>query len=165
MKRLLTSVLFLSACLCAHADSVNALRRDRVLTKKCETCHTRTSPGIVHDWEKSLHAKAKVTCIDCHETPHRESFVTLSSKLAKVATKDTCALCHSAEHETFVGPKVAMTPRLHGASGFSLNKPHEKVECSKCHKEFGKREALAEGPRLATEFAALFPGRALRQPL
>ena len=96
MRIWLFAVLSLVACVSADAGNPRGSTRDRVMARKCEACHARTSPGIVHDWEKSLHAKAKVTCMDCHEAEktdadaraHEGSYIS-----ALVSPKD-CSRCH-----------------------------------------------------------------------
>ena len=33
---------------------------------KCVTCHEKMTPGIVGQWNNSLHSEAGVSCLDCH---------------------------------------------------------------------------------------------------
>jgi hypothetical protein len=88
------------------------------------------------------------TCVDCHESPHREEFVGGVAKLVGEAPGASCATCHAADHESFHERELlAMTPELHAASGFPLAEPHQEVACRDCH---------AVEPR---DFAARFPGR------
>lgn len=35
-------------------------------TKKCTTCHLRETSAVVHQFERSEHAKQRVSCLDCH---------------------------------------------------------------------------------------------------
>lgn len=103
MKRVLFFILIFGVCSSAHAENSRSLQREQLLAKKCEVCHEQTSPGIVHDWEKSLHAKAKVTCIDCHEAEktdadaraHEGAYIS-----ALVSPKD-CSRCHPKEVNEF----------------------------------------------------------------
>jgi hypothetical protein len=66
---------------------------------KCATCHHRTTPTIVEQWSRSLHAVQGVRCSDCHEVradypTAREHFGTFVSP---VVTPSTCARCHVIE--------------------------------------------------------------------
>ncbi len=36
------------------------------IEKECIECHSKYEPGKVHDWANSAHARANVTCLDCH---------------------------------------------------------------------------------------------------
>jgi hypothetical protein len=96
MKTSLLSVLFLVICTSAYADGLRALRKDRIQAKKCETCHARTSSGIVHDWENSLHAKARVTCIDCHEAEKTDvdAMAHEGVYISPLVTPKDCSRCH-----------------------------------------------------------------------
>ncbi len=35
-------------------------------TGKCAECHSRETSAIVHQFERSQHAKSNVNCLDCH---------------------------------------------------------------------------------------------------
>ncbi len=99
MKRVLFFIIFLVVCSSAEAETARSLRRQQLPAKKCEICHERTSPGIVHDWEQSLHAKAKVTCIDCHEAEKTDTDARAHEGVyisALVSPKD-CSRCHPRE--------------------------------------------------------------------
>ncbi|MEE8432337.1 MAG: multiheme c-type cytochrome, partial [Candidatus Desulfatibia sp.] len=92
---LILTLLLLSSSPSAYAGSYE-LRKQQNIEKKCISCHDRVSPGIVNDWEKSLHAKAEITCIDCHEAAktdkdaraHEGTYIS-----ALVSPKD-CSRCH-----------------------------------------------------------------------
>ena len=34
---------------------------------KCANCHRRETAAVVHQFEKSMHAKQGVSCLDCHQ--------------------------------------------------------------------------------------------------
>ncbi len=92
---LMFSLLLLSVSPSAYAGSYES-RKQQSIEKKCIVCHDRVSPGIVNDWEKSIHAKAKITCIDCHQAAktdkdaraHEGTYIS-----ALVSPKD-CSRCH-----------------------------------------------------------------------
>lgn len=74
------------------------------LEGECVECHTRSSPGIVNQFSTSAHARAGVTCQDCHEVQedyfsavaHQDTFVT------RQPTSGICANCHQAEVAQFM---------------------------------------------------------------
>jgi len=98
----ITFLVLLLTCSSSYAGT-KSLERENLTAKKCVSCHRQTSPGIVHDWEKSLHAHAKVTCIDCHEAEvtdadaraHEGAYIS-----ALVSPKD-CSRCHPKEVSEF----------------------------------------------------------------
>lgn len=65
----------------------------------CITCHSQSSPGIVHQFEQSSMAEAKVTCRNCHEVAanypgavsHQGTYV------LQAPTTAMCQKCHPAE--------------------------------------------------------------------
>ncbi|MBW8035562.1 MAG: hydroxylamine oxidoreductase [Planctomycetes bacterium] len=103
MKRLLFPVLFLTICASTYAGSLNKSKKDSIIAKKCEVCHTRTSPGIVHDWENSLHAKAKVTCIDCHEAEKTDADARAHEGvyISALVSPADCSRCHPQQVSDF----------------------------------------------------------------
>ncbi|MEN8176307.1 MAG: multiheme c-type cytochrome [Pseudomonadota bacterium] len=69
--------------------------------KECVECHTKTSKGLVHQWQDSAHAEAKVNCFDCHhaeaedaDAHEHEGFI-----IATVVTPKDCGVCHSVEYQ------------------------------------------------------------------
>lgn len=98
-------------------------------------------------------------CRDCHEPPHRDGFLQEAAAAGGVPLNAICQRCHHATHKTFLSPEAQMPRRLHAASGFALEAPHDRQRCEQCHVELGKREALAKGPDLQARFAVFYPGR------
>ena len=76
-----------SACVLMFV-SINAWAQE---TNSCLECHAKETPGIVLDWETSVHSGEGVSCDDCHGDGH-------SSKddVANVltVTAATCGDCH-----------------------------------------------------------------------
>jgi hydroxylamine dehydrogenase len=123
---LLTAVLFAPAYLTYAAVSPISQA-----TQTCLECHRTATPGIVADWEKSLHAritpveaakKAKlnqrvsatsfpdavsgvvVGCAECHTlTPvnHKDSFSHNGFQVHPVVTPANCAVCHPKELDQY----------------------------------------------------------------
>ncbi|MDR2001379.1 MAG: hypothetical protein LBP94_07615 [Zoogloeaceae bacterium] len=74
--------------------------------KVCIECHTKESPGIVTEWKKSVHAKEKIDCIDCHKGKPGDKGVVQHEKnkatgkdfhVVTIVTPKTCANCHEKE--------------------------------------------------------------------
>lgn len=75
----------------------------------CLMCHKATDPGIVADWQHSKHAKAGVTCVDCHVVPkdyptafkaHQMQGANWTVQIA--VSSVTCAKCHAKEVKEFL---------------------------------------------------------------
>ena len=85
--------------------------------RECIVCHYRNEPGKVTDWSHSLHARANVTCIDCHRAektdldarncPGTEKYADLM--ITPVVTPLDCSRCHPLEQEQFSVSKHART--------------------------------------------------------
>tara|TARA_B100000929_G_C15509489_1_gene419842 strand:+ start:2078 stop:3292 length:1215 start_codon:yes stop_codon:yes gene_type:complete len=139
-------MLFFCTVSLLHAESAYKARKRFDLTNKCENCHARVSPGINNDWGKSLHAKANVTCIDCHQAEktdtdaraHEGSFVS-----AIVSPKD-CSRCHPKQvsefNDSLHAKAVSFIQNLEGdRAGDNVlaykiqGKASAIVGCEKCH--------------------------------
>jgi hypothetical protein len=108
----------------------------------CVTCHKKTTPGIVADWQLSKHSKKQVDCSVCHGTDHKSA-----QDVAKVQipTPDTCAGCHEARVKQFKAGKhaaawVAMKamPTIHWQP---MGMTEGMKGCGGCHKIGLKTEA------------------------
>jgi hypothetical protein len=117
----------------------------------CRTCHVE---GSTHSLEALGAGATKTparTCVDCHESPHALAFVAESARQAGRPTTTVCVTCHAAEHRSFRDEHLVLTPEQHAASGFTLDAPHDQVQCARCH-----------APEPA-EFEARYPGRGADQ--
>ncbi len=105
------------------AQEPKTIKVGRRLTKveqECIECHGKVEPGKVHDWAMSLHARANVTCLDCHKAaptdklaldcPGTEKYADL--KISPVVSPKTCARCHPQEAEEFARSKHARTMEI-----------------------------------------------------
>lgn len=72
----------------------------------CVDCHQKTSPGIVADWQASMHATAKggAKCSSCHGSQHTKMD---DATLAKLPTAETCGTCHEDQKVQFSKGKHA----------------------------------------------------------
>lgn len=106
-------------------------------TQACLECHKLYTPGIVEDWQKSLHAKTTpsmalkkpekgrrisanrvppplggiiVGCYECHglnPEKHKDNFNHEGFKVNIVVTSGDCAICHPAEEKQYSASKKA----------------------------------------------------------
>ncbi|MCH9024968.1 MAG: nitrate reductase [candidate division Zixibacteria bacterium] len=69
---------------------------------KCAECHSRETSAIVHQFSMSAHARADITCYDCHSPESgQEEYAHNGFTLTKVLTALNCARCHSTEYEQY----------------------------------------------------------------
>ncbi|MEW6381798.1 MAG: multiheme c-type cytochrome [bacterium] len=106
-------------------------------THRCLGCHQNVTPGIVHDWETSLHSqttpsqaflktelerrisaksvqdelsKIAVGCYECHsqnQDKHPDSFTHFGIKINVVVSPNDCAVCHPVEAKEYSSSKKA----------------------------------------------------------
>ncbi len=87
------------------------------IEKECIECHSKYEPGKVHDWANSAHARANVTCLDCHgakptdkdarDCPGTKKHRNI--KISPIVTPLGCSKCHPKEYEEFARSKHART--------------------------------------------------------
>jgi len=106
-------------------------------TQACLECHRVYTPGIVEDWQRSLHAKTipslamkkpeksrrisankipspltgvVVGCYECHglnPEKHKDNFEHIGYKVNIIVTPKDCATCHPIEEKQYSGSKKA----------------------------------------------------------
>jgi hypothetical protein len=69
-----------------------------------------------------------------------------------------CEACHSGAHTTFAAGEAKMDRVRHGLSGFTLDAPHDKAQCSDCHAPRNPGNGSPAAADLAA-FKAAHPGR------
>ncbi|MBK9386386.1 MAG: hypothetical protein IPN34_16360 [Planctomycetes bacterium] len=121
---------------------------------KCTACHEPGSSRSVETlFQDDFTLPAPRDCAACHPHEHRAEFLSAVVERERLAAPEqSCALCHTARHESFTASNVERARELHAASGFALEAPHAQLECAACH-------AGKEG---AQGFAQRYPGRASR---
>ena len=101
----------------------------------CVDCHTKTSPGIVADWQASKHAQNDVDCATCHGEEHTTA---QDSARAKIPTPETCGACHDPEVAQFKKGKHALAWTAMEAMPTIHWQPMAMIEgmkgCGGCHK-------------------------------
>jgi hydroxylamine dehydrogenase len=106
-------------------------------TQACISCHDQINPGLVADWEKSLHAKVTpadalkkeklqrrvsaqrvpealskyvVGCAECHmlsPDKHKDTFDHNGYAVHVIVTPDNCSVCHPEEQQQYQHNKMA----------------------------------------------------------
>lgn len=123
----------------------------------CLDCHQKTTPALVVEWSESAHARAGVTCHDCHisdETSpsvsrahfdnYREgsdlpgSSPAMRLAVTAVVTPRACARCHPDQAWQFAQSKHAaaleIMPRCYpGLPALSPDLPGARAGCRSCH--------------------------------
>jgi len=119
--------LIVLCCLGAGPSSAQTNPKPSADTAACLECHKKVSPGIVADWERSLHAsvfpeealkkdskalrvsaqkfpgelgKTTVGCAECHTLnsgSHKDAFEHNGYKVHIIVTPEDCATCHPTE--------------------------------------------------------------------
>ena len=103
--------------------------------KDCVECHKDITPGIVKDWQISVHKKKDVGCADCHGIRHKSK-----DDVDKVltVTADTCGNCHADQTRQFKKGKHAFAWAALKAMPTTHAKPMELIDgmkgCGGCHK-------------------------------
>jgi hydroxylamine dehydrogenase len=79
--------------------TIDAQAKEAVAENACVGCHTKTSPGLVLQWQKSEHAKQGVACLDCHGADEKDpdGFLHEGVRVATLVTPKDCAECHEQE--------------------------------------------------------------------
>jgi hypothetical protein len=84
----------------------------------CVGCHGERSPGIIHEWEDSVHARVGVDCYKCHRTKGSSSLFSKAHlkhdphPIAIVVTPKVCGGCHPKEAEQYNKSKHAHTHEI-----------------------------------------------------
>jgi len=108
----------------------------------CVDCHKKVTPGIVSDWQLSVHSKNKIDCSECHGNEHKSS---KDVAKAKIPTPETCGTCHEARVKQFKTGKHAAAWAAMKAMPTIHWQPMALTEgmkgCGGCHKIGLKTEA------------------------
>ena len=124
--------------------------------KACVECHRSETPGYFADWDRSLHARANVTCLHCHRADEgdqdldHEHFKQYEradheygnkanwTPVTAVVTPKDCSRCHPREAEQYGRSKHANTVEVIWKIDPWLNKGmnsnvERAVGCFHCH--------------------------------
>ena len=89
---------------CLLAFSVLAAGPAFARPSKCEECHTKVTPGIVKDFNRSK-MSGTLTCKTCHGSDHMSEKDVASAKLPTIKT---CKRCHEEQAEQYLAGKHAL---------------------------------------------------------
>ena len=140
----------------AESERVNVLFDS---DNTCVECHSRTTPGIVHQYGHSTMAAAEVSCQDCHEVPadYPAAVAHEGTHVLNQPTTAMCGKCHQAEVAQFNQSRHALPAYVAYAGAQDL--PEELMTMYEAIPEGSynpdrMRNALfeLEGPEI-TEFA------------
>ena len=112
--------------------------------KECISCHQKEGPGQFSDWADGLHARANVTCIDCHGAERGDKDISQSHfefgpiAITGVVTPKDCSRCHPDEAKEYARSKHANTLKIIWAIDdwlrHGMNSQTERVSgCEHCH--------------------------------
>ena len=119
-------------------------------TGKCAECHTEETGAVVHQYERSAHARSGVSCLDCHANvegqeveAHRGFEITTS------VTAKNCAKCHVTEYQQYLRSRHAAPSwaAVRGAQDFT----EEQIAFAETHHPGAVKRppnalAMLEGP-------------------
>ncbi|MBI4532951.1 MAG: hypothetical protein HY711_03305, partial [Candidatus Melainabacteria bacterium] len=123
----------------------------------CISCHAdKVSPGAVEQWHSSKHAKAGITCIQCHGAKKEEvdSWLHKGSYIASIITPQDCAKCHTKEATEFMASHHSTASLFIGSLDNYLGafvEGHQATVsgCKQCH---GSRMKLTKHFQDGTNF-------------
>jgi len=120
------------------------------IAQDCVSCHSGLTPGIVTDWQASIHAAAGVDCGGCHGEKHVSAD---DVRMAGLPTPQDCAVCHETQVQQFTSGKHAHAWTAMQAMPTIHWQPMVLIEgmkgCGGCHKIGVKSDA--EMMKLRTE--------------
>jgi hydroxylamine dehydrogenase len=143
--------LVISTALIVSAYLVNS-RRPRVVVEqpsaafvkasgKCAECHRNNQYSIVHEFEMSVHAQKRVTCLDCHQVAAGQTGTNHNGFVINMAvTPANCRTCHEAVYEQFVRSRHA-APSWTAVMGNQDFPPEMIEQMEKLHPGSMKRPA------------------------
>lgn len=145
-------------------------------TEECIDCHSDATPGIVADWEKSLHAQTTfaeaikkpklqrrvsatsvpkglesvaVGCYECHSLnakDHKDNFEHNDYKINVIVSPRDCATCHPEEEKQY-----SMSKKAHAVENLEKNPLyHTLVKTITGKKEFKDGKLLHRGSSYTT---------------
>lgn len=75
---------------------------------RCAQCHREETAAVVHQFERSQHSQANITCYDCHQAlDGQEELEHNNFVLARDVTSLNCQACHRTEYDQFVRSRHA----------------------------------------------------------
>lgn len=176
VKRPLVSLIILAVAVVAFAVANYEIIHYSSSPGFCQFCHPGTTSGPlseVHTWKKNIHAKAEVSCLDCHGKPgalgyliakmgglvdlygeivkskeHKMEILKEAHEDTKYAAKlvpnETCLFCHSDESNKKTRSETFMSIGVH----FRML---DHVENPEFRKSKGLPDIMVEGVKPTTD--------------
>jgi len=102
-------------------------------TSKCEGCHSKISPRLVKDFNRSKMAET-LSCANCHGSSHVSA---QDVEKAQLPTIETCQACHPAQAGQYLSGKHSLGLIAIEAMPYTHSQPKAFVEgqkgCGGCH--------------------------------
>jgi hypothetical protein len=113
--------------------------------KACIDCHRVKSPGIVGQWEISMHAKSGIGCLQCHKANPGDvdSYEHEGSLITTIVSPKDCAQCHEKETAEFEASHHAEAGKILGSLDNVLAEVVEGVTEFDAHGQKVKASAAA----------------------
>ncbi len=163
------SLIFLCVALWRWGFPLYSLEsNDPVAGSTCLDCHRTLNPGIVNDWERSVHSMVGTDCMDCHHATGLPEKLISKAHLKQhrvpisiVVSSKRCAGCHAKEFNEYARSKHANTLAIiwkidkwlqHGMN----NSTERSTGCFTCH---GSEVVVREGRPLAGTWPNVGVGR------
>ena len=131
-RRLLLGICL--AVLVLLSGSFSPSRAQETKSSACVSCHERTTPGIVADWQSGKMAKI-VDCSGCHGSRHTAA---ADTNLAVMPTAKECGLCHPTQADRFAQGKHSLAWTAMEAMLRTAHQPRGIIEggkgCGGCHR-------------------------------
>src|SRR3974377_593349 len=136
MNSYLCSLCVLLVAPCAFASNAQVSEEGEA----CLECHKDSTPGIVEQWQSSVHAKSGVDCYSCHQANENDRAAVhhYGHKIAVIVTPNYCARCHPEEVKQFEKSHHAAAAKFIGSLDNMLGEiveggPAANNGCRQCH--------------------------------
>jgi len=102
-------------------------------TGKCASCHRQETAAVVHQYERSRHAEAGVTCLDCHRPVEgQEPLDHRGFEIAARPTSFNCRQCHQTQYDQYLRSRHAL-PAYAAVQGTEGASPEQIAHAEKFH--------------------------------
>ncbi len=110
--------------------------------KSCAGCHRGRQPGLLAQWDESVHAAERVRCEDCHGDDHDAIFAAAGRVPAK-----QCRVCHEKQTDEFLASAHNEASRKALENGRLLAQipAMQRIGCMGCHDMGGGEEGSCGG--------------------
>lgn len=122
----------------------------------CVECHARGSEHSIEAGGSARATRAARDCAACHDSPHTAPFVAAFAARVAVEAGASCASCHPVESGPFASAEP-LSAADHAATGFALDRPHDRAACTDCH---ARLSAPSAHDAAFADYRAAHPGRA-----